>query len=203
MINTSEFWKREVLEIEEKNKDYENIDIVFYGSSSITMWETLSVDFSNYKILNHGFGGIKIKDAIYYYDRLVKPYRPRLLICYTGTNDIEPRNNYTKPGRRVFRKFKKLFNKHIETLGIPMVYIAITPSVARQKCIKQIHWANEKIKTFALKHDHLYVLDVTEQFLIDGKPNEELFVGDGLHMNNDGYDIWRNALKPIVDDLLK
>ncbi len=202
MINTSEFWKREVLEIEERSKDRNNIDIVFYGSSSIRMWSTLSNDFENYKVLNHGFGGSKIKDAIYYYDRLVKPYVPRLVVTYTGSNDIQPKYRFTRPGRRVYRRFKKLFKKHMETIGSPMIYILVTPSVNRFSCINQIKLANKLIKNFALKHEQLYVLDVTNEFLIDGKPNEELFVGDGLHMNQDGYQIWIDAIKPMVDDLL-
>ncbi|QWB96516.1 hypothetical protein KHQ89_03565 [Mycoplasmatota bacterium] len=93
MINTSEFWKREVLEIEERNEEKKDIDIVFYGSSSIRMWYTLSDDFSDYKLLNHGFGGSKLKDAIYFYDRLIKPYNPRLVVCYSGTNNIQSMKN--------------------------------------------------------------------------------------------------------------
>ncbi|CAF4466122.1 unnamed protein product, partial [Adineta steineri] len=31
--------------------------VVFYGSSSIVMWNTLAQDFSDYTTLNRGFGG--------------------------------------------------------------------------------------------------------------------------------------------------
>ena len=68
--------------------------------------------------------------------------------------------------------------------------------------MKQVKLANELIKTYALKHEDLKVVDLSDQFLINQVPNQDLFVGDGLHMNNDGYDIWRKALTPIIQELL-
>jgi lysophospholipase L1-like esterase len=203
LINTSEFWEREVLEIEERNEEKNNIDIVFYGSSSIRMWYTLSDDLSDYKLLNHGFGGSKLNDAIYFYDRLIKPYNPRLVVCYSGTNDIQSDEKHIHHARHVFKQFKKLYKKHLETCGSPMIYIAITPTPSRKSYMKQVFKANQLIKNYALKKDQLYILDVSREFLTDGEPNETLFVGDGLHLNNNGYEIWRKAITPLIDDLLK
>jgi len=203
LINTSEFWKREVLEIEERNEEKEHIDIIFYGSSSIRMWYTLSNDFSDYKVLNHGFGGSKLKDAIYFYDRLIKPYNPRLVVCYSGTNNIQSDDKHIHHARYVFKQLKKLYKKHLEICGSPMIYIAITPTPSRKAYMNQVFKANQLIKNYALKNDHLYVLDVSQEFLLDGEPNETLFVGDGLHLNNNGYEIWRKSITPLIDDLLK
>ncbi len=203
MVNSSELWQREVLEIESRSKDREDIDIVFYGSSSIRLWHTLNEDFESYKVLNHGFGGSKLKDAIYYYDRLVKPFNPRLVVVFSGSNDIDKTYKKIGRGRLVFSRFKKFFKKHVQTLNTPMIYIAITPSIARWKLRNQVQIANRLIERYALKHDQLYVLDVTEDFLEHDYPNEDLFVGDGLHLTKQGYKIWVDALKPMVDDLLK
>jgi lysophospholipase L1-like esterase len=30
----------------------------------------------------------------------------------------------------------------------------------------------------------------------DGKPRPELFLQDGLHMNNEGYAVWTKLLQP-------
>jgi lysophospholipase L1-like esterase len=32
----------------------------------------------------------------------------------------------------------------------------------------------------------------------EGKPRSELFIGDHLHMNKQGYDIWQQALDPYL-----
>jgi lysophospholipase L1-like esterase len=203
LINTSAFWEREVLDIEQRNESTKDVDIVFYGSSSIRLWQTVKEDFDRYHVLNHGFGGSKINDATYFYDRLVTTFNPKLVVCFSGSNDIQSEQKHIHKARRVFRIFKKLYKKHMESTGVPMIYITITPTPSRQKYMKQVLRANELIKRFSLKHDQLYVLDLTKHFLVDGMPNEKLFVNDGLHMNVDGYDIWQKALLPMIDDLLK
>ncbi|MFA6800751.1 MAG: GDSL-type esterase/lipase family protein [Acholeplasmataceae bacterium] len=202
MINTSEIWEREVFEIEEKKERKEHIDIVFYGSSSIRLWSTLKDDFISYSVLNHGFGGSKINDAIYYYDRLVKPFNPRAVVLFSGVNDLDYIAKSLHSGRRVFNHFKKFYKKHMQTLGVPLVYILMTPCIAKWAYIKEMKEANNLIKNFAEKHQNLYILDVTDKFLEDGYPIEELFVGDGLHLSKDGYEIWKNALLPLINDIL-
>ena len=29
-------------------------------------------------------------------------------------------------------------------------------------------------------------------------PREDIFIADGLHMNAKGYDLWREALRPVL-----
>lgn len=38
-------------------------------------------------ILNHGFGGAATDELLYYYHRLVLPYKPRALFLHVGSND--------------------------------------------------------------------------------------------------------------------
>jgi len=35
----------------------------------------------------------------------------------------------------------------------------------------------------------------------EGKANPDLFVDDGLHMNQKGYEIWTKLVKPELDKL--
>ncbi len=39
-------------------------------------------------ILNHGFGGASTDELLYYYHRLVLPYKPRALVVHIGSNDL-------------------------------------------------------------------------------------------------------------------
>ena len=39
-------------------------------------------------ILNHGFGGSTTDELLYYYHRLVLPYKPRALFLHIGSNDL-------------------------------------------------------------------------------------------------------------------
>lgn len=76
--------------------------ILFYGSSTFTRCspiytekhpenpniekEILMKDGTQ-AIVNHGIGGSSADDLLYYYNRLVVPYKPRALVIYTGGND--------------------------------------------------------------------------------------------------------------------
>jgi len=39
-------------------------------------------------VINRGFGGSQIADSVFYADRIVIPYRPRLIVLRAGGNDI-------------------------------------------------------------------------------------------------------------------
>src|SRR5262245_57010070 len=60
--------------------------ILFIGSSSIRLWKTLAADFPGRPVINRGFGGSQIIDSVNYFDRLVLPYHPKLIVFYAGGN---------------------------------------------------------------------------------------------------------------------
>jgi len=62
--------------------------VVFVGSSSIRMWETLEADFPGLPVLNRGFGGSELSDVVQFADRIVVPYKPRVVVVYAGDNDL-------------------------------------------------------------------------------------------------------------------
>jgi len=43
-----------------------------------------------------------------------------------------------------------------------------------------------------------YVDVATPMLGDDGAPKPEIFIGDNLHMNDAGYDIWRDAVRAVV-----
>ena len=45
--------------------------VVFIGSSSIRMWDSLALDMRPYTAVKRGFGGSKMADAVHYAARLV------------------------------------------------------------------------------------------------------------------------------------
>src|ERR1700722_14882244 len=60
---------------------------VFYGSSSIRLWNTLAEDFDP-PVLNLGVGGSTLEACDHFFDRLVPPVHPRSLLLYAGDNDL-------------------------------------------------------------------------------------------------------------------
>jgi lysophospholipase L1-like esterase len=50
------------------------------------------------------------------------------------------------------------------------------------------------------KNDLLTFIEIATPTLgEDGKTKKEIFKKDKLHMNDKGYDIWTNTIKPVLD----
>jgi hypothetical protein len=50
-------FEQEVTSLEDRRIEFSRRPIIFYGSSSIRLWKTLSQDFIGYPVVNCGFGG--------------------------------------------------------------------------------------------------------------------------------------------------
>src|SRR5262249_45329780 len=154
--------------------------IVFIGSSSIRLWKTLAQDFPEYKVLNRGFGGSQIADAVQFADRIVLPYKPSMVVFYAGGNDI----NAGKSPEQVFADFKEFVEK--VRSGLPttrFAYISIAPNPARWKQVEKVKTANGLMEAYC-KANHLTFINVFPHMLgPDGQPRPELYVEDRLRMN--------------------
>ena len=171
--------------------------ILFIGSSSIRLWKTLAQDFPNRKVINRGFGGSQIEDSVYFFDRIVKPYKPRMIVMYAGGNDI----NAGKTPEDVFGAFTNFVGKARQALPKTRVaYISIAPNPSRWSQVEQVKAANKLIEDFTKKDSKLAFINVFSAMLgEDGKPKPDIFLKDNLHMNAKGYAIW----VPIVRTYLK
>src|SRR5262245_5535919 len=58
--------------------------ILFVGDSQFTRWKSIQEDLKGYTVINRGFGGSKMSDLLHYTDRIVIPYRPRLIVVNEG-----------------------------------------------------------------------------------------------------------------------
>jgi lysophospholipase L1-like esterase len=169
--------------------------IVFVGASSIVRWN-LPEYFPELgvKAINRGFGGSLIGDSVHFADRIVIPYKPRVVVLYAGDNDVET----TATAEQIADQFTKFDQKvHAALPSTRIVVISIKPSIRRWAHIDKIRRANGLMKSYAAKHAHLRYVDIEPQSLgADGKPRPELLVADGLHLTPEGYKIWTAALKP-------
>lgn len=170
--------------------------VVFVGSSSIRMWATLEADFPGLPALNRGFGGSELSDAVRFAERIVIPYKPRVVVLYAGDNDLAA----GKTPAQVFNDFQSFVGivrgKLPETR---IAFVAIKPSLARLNIIDNARETNQLIRDYVRGDDKLAYVDVFTPMLdASGKPRQELFLEDGLHMNAKGYAIWRDLVAPIL-----
>lgn len=171
--------------------------ILFYGSSSVRMWQTLATDFSGRPVLNRGFGGSRFPDAIQLFDKLVVAYQPKQVVLYEGDNDI----GAGATPQEVFQSFQVFADLMRRKLPrTQLVFLAIKPSLARWALYPKMQEANKLIKQYIAKNPkQLRFVDVATPLLgPDGKPRTELYREDGLHMTRAGYEIWTRVLTPFL-----
>ncbi len=197
--NNQDRWEPAIQKFEEADKlapPPQNA-IVFIGASSIVRWN-LKESFPELgaQAINRGFGGSLAADSTRYADRIVIPYKPRMVVFYAGDNDVEA--NHTP--QQIAGDFTAFERKvHAALPATQIVFISIKPSIRRFPWIEQIKGANALVKQYCATHPHLTFVDIVPQMLgPDGKPRKELLVEDGLHMTPAGYKIWNDALRPIL-----
>jgi lysophospholipase L1-like esterase len=171
--------------------------IVFIGSSSFRIWKNLQDMFPGYPIINRGFGGSSLPDVIRYLDDILFPYQPKQVVIYAGENDLP---GDSVDSKEVTERFKTLFNAIRQRLpGVPIVYISMKPSPSRDKYLPTMRQANQMINNFLWQQKNVGFVDVYSRMLdASGKPDPQLFLEDKLHMNQNGYLIWQEALRPYL-----
>lgn len=166
--------------------------ILFVGSSSIRLWETLEEDFAGLPVVSRGFGGSKIHEVHAFLDRIVLPYRPRLIVFYCGTNDI----NAGLAVARVVDDYKTFVRAvHAELPRTRIAFIAAAPNPARWHLRDEMQRLNREVAAYSGTDERLDYLDVwTAMLAPDGQPRPDIFVEDRLHMNARGYAIWKEIV---------
>lgn len=193
----TEKWSNEISTLEKKWAAAEQAPggALFVGSSSIRLWK-LKDSFPELAAANHGFGGSEVSDSVLFFDRIVLPVKPRVIVLYAGDNDIASGKSPETICDDVKRFFELVSEKLPDCQRV--VYIAIKPSVKRWNLKDQQLDANERIKELCRESgDRFTFLDIWPLMLnAEGTPRPELLVEDGLHLNADGYKIWSEALSP-------
>jgi len=171
--------------------------ILFIGSSSIRLWSTLAQDFPKHRVINRGFGGSQIVDSIRYFDQIVTPYKPRLIVMYAGGNDI----NAGRSAQGVFedyQTFAGLVHKALPRTRV--AYISIAPNPARWAQVDRVREANRLIAEYSQHDSKLKFIDVFPHMLgPDGTPKPDIYRDDRLHMNAKGYALWQGLIRPYLD----
>jgi heat shock protein HslJ len=187
-------WEKAISQFEQydSKNSFPKDAVLFVGSSSIKHWATAK-SFSDLAVINRGFGGSTIYDVNLFTDRIVIKYRPKVIVFYAGDNDIAS-NTPPEVVAQNYREFVKKINEALPETRI--IFISIKPSKARWSLWPKMQQANSLIKQYCRKDKKLYYLDLATPLLNkDGKPDDNFFVEDKLHLSEKGYAVWTKLLK--------
>ena len=173
--------------------------VLFIGSSSIRKWSTSNY-FTFTPVINRGFGGSHISDIIYFIDKTVLKYKPKVVVLYAGDNDVAS----GKSAVDVFYDYKDFVSKIHNTIPeTHIIFLPIKPSPKRWSFWPIMSETNSLIKEYNSQNLNLHYLDTATPMLNKlGQPKPSLFISDSLHLSKAGYDLWSKTLEPILNKIL-
>jgi hypothetical protein len=191
-------WEPNIAKLEQQDQQTKPAKggVMFVGSSTIVKWKTLATDFPEAKPINHGFGGNEICDSTYYADRIIFPLEPKTIFLRAGTNDIHG----GKSAEQVFQDYKDFVAKvHTKLPDTTIVFIGNCPAPSRWADREATKKLNQLVEAYTKETPRLKYVEAYDMSLdANGKVREELFVKDRLHLNEEGYKLLVDRVRPFV-----
>lgn len=195
----------------------EEVGLLFLGDSITAGWGRNDVakiwreNFGKYNPVNFGVPGYATGHVLQYTKNGgLDGLRPKAVVLLIGVNNT---NGLKETGDTIAADIKQIVQTVREKLpGTKIVVTAIFPRGPQAE--RQETWENKGNQRMAIitaankeiaKLDDgktVRVLDLTNQFLVNGKPTKE-YQGDLLHLTPKGYALWASGLKPLLEELIK
>ena len=168
--------------------------ILFIGSSSIRWWRTDQL-FSEFPVINRGFGGAQTSDINYYLNRIVVPYKPKVIVFYCGGNDLAQ-----KTPEQVFLDFNSFYvSVHNALPKTRIIYMSLKPGPASWSTRQLCYEVNNRVKTLCEKQENLFYVDVATGMLNSkGLPDPNDYQKDGVHLTYRADIKWAALLRPTL-----
>ena len=173
-----------------------DIDVLFFGSSSIRLWNGLEEMMTPLSVVNRGYGGATVRDILVNYDKLMAHYNPKAFVVFCDNDICGNEVDLTVSG--VLDHYRLLFNRLDQDYpGVPVFFLSWKYSGLRAFMRDTQKLVNDVMADYASSSEQVTFVDVNATLLQpDGDINQSLFESDNLHINRDGYLLWTSVLKP-------
>lgn len=180
-------------------------EYLFLGDS-ITFRYNLQMYLSEYPVINSGIGGNRTQDILDNLDNRVYKYKPNKLILLIGINDL----THFKDEEYVSKNIEKITDKIHKKFPKCKIYIESiypinntwkerstieVPSV--DDITNKIKNTNKKIKQLCKKNGYTYI-NMFDLLKDDDDHLIEKYTNDGIHPNEEGYNVITNKIKEVL-----
>ena len=183
--------------------------IIFYGASNFRLWKNMQTDMAPYTVMNHGVGGSVDTELMEFAPTLLYPFEPRAVFIQTGSND------YTGGAtlEECLANKEKLFGLFAENLpNTQFIIMAGLPLPSRAEYWDLTVQVNNFLAEYCATHENFTFVDGTDAILTDHGDesmatgdgryfNPEIFNSDGIHLTQEGHDLWTPYMLNALEEL--
>ena len=192
-------YQRDIDYYQKQNKRMKDLscDVLFLGSSTINMWDTIEQDFAPLKIIRRSYGGATLRDMLYNYPVIAQGYQPKQIVLYVE-NDLGTHKEGVNAVKcfDLFRIFIARLKEEYPTATLWVV--SLKPSPAKAHELKDQQLVNALLQQNAPLQGYTY-LDITHVMYDEaGTLRTNIYKEDNLHMNAEGYKLWTSVLRPYL-----
>jgi cephalosporin-C deacetylase len=190
------------------------IDVYFLGDSITRRWgtsdkayaplsENWKKNFFGWNAGNFGWGGDTTQNILWRLENgELDGVNPKAIVLLAGTNNVGgPTQDEAKVDEVVSSIEAILDVCQQKAPKAKIILTAIFPRNDNRDAISTINRINAKLEKLA-DGDKIRFLNVNDKL---ADPDGNLFEGmahDGLHLNVEGYQVWADGLKPILQEIL-
>jgi lysophospholipase L1-like esterase len=171
--------------------------ILFIGSSIFRQWENLKEQMTPLPVFNRAFGGSRTGDILYYMDKVVLSYEPRIIVYYCGSNDVNAGETVDAISRR-FREFVSRIHEKLPDTRV--FFISINRAPQKQDRWDIVDEANRRVREYCSMDRRLGYIDVNPALFDQaGNPRMDLYQADRLHLKPTAYVEFSTIIKPVIE----
>lgn len=172
--------------------------VEFAGSSMFEGWTEVAAHMAPMPAFNRAIGGSKTADLLKYLDQLVIRYQPKVVVLYSGINDVSEGVS-SETATDNIRKIVEGINAKLPETRV--IYVAILNASNRAESVGLINDANSRIKKYAETNTRMTYLDVSSALVDDkGQTRKEFLTDDKTHYNPAAYEAMARIVKPVVQE---
>jgi len=182
-------------------------DVIFIGDSITEGWEgagkkVWADTFAPLKAVNLGIGGDQTGHVIWRINegKEIDPLKPKVAVIMIGTNNM---GSHTP--EQIAGGVKKIIDDlRAKKPDMKILVLAIFPRSAKadDPIRKKVNETNKLIEKFA-DNKTVFYKDIGPKFLGEDGTLDKKIMPDLLHLSEEGYKIWADAIKGDVEKLLK
>ena len=175
--------------------------VVFVGSSIIHRWTNLADQMAPLPVVNRGFDGAVTSDMLRVLDSLVVPLRPKVIVYYCGSNDVDA----GQAARAIAARIQLFFTRAAAALPeVGIVFLSVIRAPEKRDRWRIVDEVNALIQAAVSNRNGLEYLDVNVA-LVDarGAPRMDLYMPDELHLRPAAYEAVARFVKPVLTKSLE